>query len=69
MVSSLRRRWWIVAARTHAQLLLDRLANVGRGVGAAESRRQHARLAHTLRLRGAIPCRARLHWDRWRLLM
>eukprot|EP00973_Karenia_brevis_P057930 8064201-Karenia_brevis.AAC.1 len=40
---ALQRRWGLAAARANAQLLLDRLAYVGRGAGPAAARRAAAR--------------------------
>eukprot|EP00973_Karenia_brevis_P023117 3183680-Karenia_brevis.AAC.1 len=39
LMTALRRRWGITAARANARLLLDRLAYVGRGASAAMARR------------------------------
>ena len=47
ILGCLQRRWGILAARANAQLLLDRLAFVGRGAGAAASRRAASWAAHT----------------------
>ena len=46
LIGALQRRWGILAARANAQLLLDRLAFVGRGAGAASSRRAAASAAY-----------------------
>ena len=42
LIAALQRRWGLVAVRANAQLLLDRLAYVGRGAMAAAERRSAA---------------------------
>ena len=51
MLANMQRRWGIMAARANAQLLLDRLAFVGRGAGAAISRRAISWASHAARSR------------------
>ena len=51
LVYALRRRWGVAFTRANAQLLLDRLAFVGRGASAAMDRRVGARAANAMRRR------------------
>lgn len=49
LVGMLRRWWGMAALRANARLLLDRLAFVGRGAGAAVRHRETGRLLHLTR--------------------